>query len=320
MDKNKLTDFGSKTEKPTTISRMKEEGVLWLHEKVPKSEFVQWAIADTGKYKAQTKTLTTLTPGFYAIEFDDNSVRPIFSSIAIKIDNLVRIKNSIADSVLNEIDTFWNTGEKFKKLGFLHYRGYLLYGAHGSGKTSLVHLITKDVIENGGIVFVCKDPEHFIQGMSEFRAVEPTRPAVCLFEDIDAIIKKNGEDKILAFLDGEYKVNTVLNIATTNYPEVLDKRIVSRPRRFDRVIKIEYPDKLIRKEYLKTKLDKSEVDLWVKETENLSFASLAELVVSVKCLGNSFETTVKLLKNMQLKRVSSEEDKEEIGFGTKDEK
>ena len=59
-----------------------------------------------------------------------------------------------------------------------------------------------------------------------FREIEPNRSIIYIFEDIDSIIEHHGEDEILSVLDGEMQVNKVLNIATTNYPERLDRRIV----------------------------------------------------------------------------------------------
>ena len=40
----------------------------------------------------------------------------------------------------------------------------------------------------------------------------------------------------------------------TNYPEKLDKRVKSRPRRFDRVVKINNPNKEMRKKFFEIKL------------------------------------------------------------------
>ena len=118
--------------------------------------------------------------------------------------------------------------------------------------------------------------------MEVFRKIEPDRPVVCLFEDIDAIIETHGDSELLQWLDGSHQINKVINIATTNYPERLDRRIVSRPRRFDRIIKIESPTAAIRETYLSRKLPdlaaNGQLAHWVTMTEGLSFAALAELL------------------------------------------
>ena len=113
---------------------------------------------------------------------------------------------------------------------------------HNSGKTCLVQQIITNIVNTDGLVFQCTNhPAVFNDGLAQFRKVEPDRPIVCLFEDIDAIISEHGEDEILQLLDGESAIDKCLNIATTNYPENLDRRLVARPRRFDRVIQIGMP-------------------------------------------------------------------------------
>ena len=188
---------------------------------------------------------------------------------------------------------------------------------HNSGKTCLVQQIISDIVAADGLVFQCNThPSVFNDGLSLFRKVEPYRPAVCLFEDIDAIIDEHGEDEILTLLDGENQIDRVLNIATTNYPEKLDRRLVARPRRFDRVLKIGMPGKEVRKMYFqkKLKVSDSELDKWVAGTENFSFAACAELVISVCCFEKPFDDAVNVLKEMMTTKHSSTDYTESVGF------
>ena len=146
--------------------------------------------------------------------------------------------------------------------------------------------------------------------MEKFRAVEPVRPIVCVFEDIDAIIEHNGESDLLQWLDGNHQVDKAVNLASTNYPEKLDRRIISRPRRFDRVLRIESPDARLRAAYFARKLPDQAPEerlRWVRLTEGLPFASLAELIISVCCLGNDVEESVALLKSLDEHAPTSQE-------------
>src|SRR5262249_20123468 len=152
------------------------------------------------------------------------------------------------------------------------------------------HQVVHRIIKAGHVAVFCEHPGIFSRAMELFRKIEPERPLVCMFEDIDAIIEMHGDSELLQWLDRAHPINKVINIATTNYPERLDRRIVSRPRRFDRIIKIEAPSAPIRETYLAKKLPElqaAELGRWVSLTEGLSFAALAELVISVACLGNS---------------------------------
>ena len=278
---------------------------------------VQWAIVGPGEYISQGKTVAVLPANFYTVTFSNDARKAVFKETDVKYDALTYARKGMINNIITEIELFWKKEQKFKELGYLHYRGYLFYGAHGSGKTSLIQLIAKDFIKEGGVVFMCNSDNiySFIDCVKDFRKVEPDRKIICLFEDID-VLAKNNESMLLSFLDGEYKIDKVLNIATTNYPELLDKRIVARPRRFDRVIKIDYPGEEERLIYFKSKFDALKAKQWAKKTEGLSFASLAELVVSVECLDKDLDETIVLLKDMQTIPVSSDglDGKQSTGF------
>jgi len=278
----------------------------------------QWALKESGHYAAVPSTKKELPAGVYTIILRNGT--PIFVKQNLVVDDLMKFPDSLADKVLAEIEEFWGRGDRFKEYGFLHRRGYLFYGPQGSGKTAIVQQIVKSIIDRGGVVFICEHPAILTLGSAIFRQVEADRPIVCLFEDIDSIIDNYGEDHLLTFLDGENQINKVLNIATTNYPENLDKRIVSRPRRFDRVLKVGMPSAEIRKLYFKEKLKikEEELDMWVDETDEFSFAACAELVISVKCLGHTFEEAVEILRELINQKVSSRDfDGNQVGFNTK---
>src|SRR5262249_37799604 len=229
----------------------------------------------------------------------------------LQVDDLIDFANSLPAQILQEIENFWALGEKFQRYGYLHRRGYLLYGPQGSGKSSVVHQVVHRIIKAGHVAVFCEHPGVLTRTMEILRKIEPDRPLVCLFEDIDAIIEMHGDSELLQWLDGSHQINKVINIATTNYPERLDRRIRSRPRRFDRIIKKEPPTPALRETYLSRKLPElagqGELRHWVDLTDGLSFAALAELVISVACLGNNLEETIKLLRQLDDQHLDSKE-------------
>jgi SpoVK/Ycf46/Vps4 family AAA+-type ATPase len=223
-------------------------------------------------------------------------------------DDYIDFPDGLPSRVLRDIGLFWTLRDRFQHFGFLHRRGYLFYGKQGCGKSSLIHQIVQGVVAAGHVAFFCDHPHVFLTAMEEFRRVAPGRPLVCVFEDIDAIIKRFGDAALLQWLDGNHQVDRVVNLASTNYPERLDRRIVSRPRRFDRILRIEAPDARFRDAYLARKLGQvSAVERarWVELTEGLPFAALAELVISVECLGNDLDESVALLKSLDAQTPSS---------------
>jgi hypothetical protein len=274
----------------------------------------QWSIIGNDCYIPAGASSLKLPPGIYSPCYIGTNM--VFLKKSINIDDLIEFPNSASTEILKEINEFWNKGEIFKHYGFLHRRGYLLYGPAGGGKTHLIHQVCNKIIEQDGVIFTTTNPKLLETGLEEFRKIEPDRKIVCIFEDIDAMISYNGETEILSLLDGENRVNKVLNIATTNYPERLPKRLVGRPRRFDRVIKIEMPNKDIRKIFFKVKLKLSdeEAEVWATSTSNFSFAALSELVISVKCLGKDFKESLDILRGLQNNLPSSEDDCRKMGF------
>jgi AAA+ superfamily predicted ATPase len=277
----------------------------------------QWAKVGDDEYSPVGECCNILPAGLY--DFYMTNRGPVYVKKKINVDTLIDFPDSLSESVLQEISRFWSSKEAFEKYGFLQRRGYMLYGPQGSGKSCLVQQIVKGVIDKGGLAFLGNhDPGEFGNILHTLRVIEPLRPIMCLFEDIDAIISRQGEAELLSLLDGEIQISNVLNVATTNYPERLDKRIIARPRRFDRLIKVNMPEARIRRIYLEHKLKDTtseEIELWVSSTDKFSFAALADLVISVKCLGNNFEDTITILKKIQTKSVSSKEfDMVSVGF------
>jgi hypothetical protein len=271
---------------------------------------VQWKIVQSGIFEVCGVTAAQLPSGAYGCSLNQYGDVQLMTR-DLQVDDLIDFADSLPAKILHEIENFWDLGDLFLKHGYLHRRGYLLYGPQGSGKSSVVHQVVHRIIKAGHVAVFCEHPGFLTRAMEVFRKIEPARPVVCLFEDIDAIIEIHGDSELLQWLDGSHQINKVINIATTNYPERLDRRIVSRPRRFDRIIKIESPTASIRDTYFRKKLPdlvaSGQLGHWVSLTDGLSFAALAELVISVACLGNNLEETVTLLRGLDDHQPNSKE-------------
>jgi SpoVK/Ycf46/Vps4 family AAA+-type ATPase len=278
---------------------------------------VQYSIRGEG-YVPTPQTIQVLPPGMYKIG-KKNGPQESWVSIDplnTMTDELINFKNAVMDEILTETERFWNTKDKYKEYGFSHKRGYLLWGPPGSGKTCLVHLLARQMIVSGGVVFFVDNPHAFTQVLPQFRQVEPDRKLVVILEDIDATMRnEHVEQELLSVLDGELSVENVLFLATTNYPETLDKRLMNRPGRFDRVIKVDVPDAVIRAQFFQHKLKtttKDGIDL-VKITEGFSLGHLREFILGVYVQGDPIDEVVKRLKNMKTRATSGMDGT--VGFG-----
>ena len=286
----------------------------------------QWTTGDNKRFIPAARTCNKLTPAAYEIQ-QSNVCGIYFEKIPVSIDGLVRFPQANTDRVLREIQNFWERDKLFQEYNLTHKRGIFMWGPAGSGKSSCIKFVMKDVIEErGGIVIKFGHPKLFIEGMRIFREIEPTTPAVILMEDIDAIIHNYSESEVLNILDGVDKVEKLVFLATSNYPEQLGARIVNRPSRFDKRFKIGHPNaesRLIylkhiicdddvvkvqglttekkRNEYVTKKAKDLNINLtqWVKDTKDFSIAHLKELFVAVVILGDNYEEAVNTLRSMK---------------------
>src|SRR6266702_4969144 len=152
----------------------------------PKGNIMQWMVhGDT--FQVCGRTVKHLPSAAYSCTTDCYG-KVVFQLRTLHVDDLVDFPGSLPAKVLQEIEKFWKLGERFRQHGFLHRRGYLFYGKQGCGKSSLIHQIIARVIAAGNVAFFCDQPYAFIECLEQFRSVEPDRPMVCIFEDIDAMI------------------------------------------------------------------------------------------------------------------------------------
>lgn len=282
----------------------------------------QWTTSDNKRFVPASKTCGSLIPGVYEIMHSQN-IGIYFEKVQVITEGLLRFPQTNSEKVVTEIQKFWDREHLFKEYGLVYKRGIILWGPPGSGKSSIIQIIMKDVVERGGIVVKFGHPSMFTEGMRILREIEPDTPVVVLMEDIDSIISMFNESDVLNILDGVDKVNKCVFLATTNYPENLGARIMNRPSRFDKRFKIGHPNKESRLLYLKHIIGSEErikalgieIDRWVNDTNGFSIAHLKELFVAVVILGDEYSTAVKTLTKMREKRISSEEDERTGSMG-----
>lgn len=157
-----------------------------------------------------------------------------------------------------EIVNFLKNPEEFYKMGAKIPRGVLLCGEPGTGKT----LIAKAIAGQAGVPFIPMSGSEFIEmfaglGASRvrklFEKAEKLSPCIIFIDEIDAIGARRTDasgaetennqtlNQLLVEMDGFNSDNTVIVLAATNRPEMLDKALL-RPGRFDRQITIALPD------------------------------------------------------------------------------
>jgi hypothetical protein len=276
----------------------------------------RWAQSDDIFWPA-SETVEKLEPAFYKFDHVD-PVGPCLRRATISTDGLIRMPDTVGERVLAEFTVFWGLRDRFAERGFLHKRGILLWGPPGSGKTCALMLMADGIIRNhGGIVCLIQQPGLAAVCLQFIRKIEPERPIVALIEDLDSLVQHHGESDYLALLDGETQVDRICYVATTNYPERLDRRFVDRPSRFDTVEFIGMPSPAARRVYLKAKdpaLKGVELERWIAATDGFSVAHLRELIILVRCFDRPLEAAIERLESMRLK-PSSDRAPDRLQFG-----
>lgn len=237
-------------------------------------------------------------PGVYNLD-EEFSFDKKCQKHSVASDETFVFRDEASKLFQEEVTRFWTSGDKFKKMGFLHKRGIILQGPPGSGKTSLLKQEMHKLVESGQVIFLSKSPWRLQSALHGFRKQEPNRPVTVIIEDIDEVCHGYGEYQFLELLDGSEAVNNVLFIATTNNIEKLSEKL-RRPGRFDRKIEIPNPNAELRELYLKkkfgNKISKGQIDSIVSLTEGLSFGHLREIVVSHCGYGVQLNETVDRLR------------------------
>ncbi len=202
---------------------------------------------------------------------------------------------------MSEIVDFLKFPAKYRKLGARIPRGVLLVGPSGVGKT----LLARAIAGEAEVPFFSVAGSEFMEmlvgvGSSRvrdlFAMAREKQPSLIFIDEIDAIGRQRGMgiggghdereqtlNQILTEMDGFDVRTSVIVVAATNRPDMLDSALV-RPGRFDRRISIPLPDLKDREEIIKIHMkgkpinDDVSVERLAKKTVGFSGADLENML------------------------------------------
>jgi len=217
----------------------------------------------------------------------------------VTFEDVAGVEESKQD--LREVVEFLKSREKFQALGARIPKGVLLIGPPGTGKT----LLARAVAGEAGVPFFSISGSEFVEmfvgvGASRVRDLfdqaKRNAPCIIFIDEIDAVGRQRGAglggghdereqtlNQILVEMDGFDTNVSVIVMAATNRPDILDPALL-RPGRFDRRVVLDRPDIIgrtaILKVHTKGKPIAPEVDLEViaRLTAGFSGADLSNLV------------------------------------------
>ncbi|CAN0625468.1 ATP-dependent zinc metalloprotease FtsH [Burkholderia multivorans] len=202
----------------------------------------------------------------------------------ITFDDIAGIDEAKAE--LQQIVAFLRNPEKYQRLGGKIPKGVLIVGAPGTGKTLLARAVAGEAevpfFSISGSAFV----EMFVgvgaaRVRDLFEQAQQKAPCIVFIDELDALGKVRGVgvlsgndereqtlNQLLVEMDGFQANSSVIIMAATNRPEILDPALL-RPGRFDRHIAIDRPDLIGRKQILSVHVKR------VKLSPDVDLAELA---------------------------------------------
>ncbi len=206
-----------------------------------------------------------------------------------------------AKEELSEIVDFLKDPAKFQRLGGKIPKGALMVGPPGTGKT----LLGRAVAGEAGVPFFYISGSDFVEmfvgvGASRvrdmFEQAKKNAPCIIFIDEIDAVGRHRGAglgggndereqtlNQLLVEMDGFDPNESIIVVASTNRPDVLDPALL-RPGRFDRQVVVPNPDVGGREKILRVHMRNvplaSDVDVRViaRGCPGFSGADLANLV------------------------------------------
>jgi cell division protease FtsH len=165
-----------------------------------------------------------------------------------------------AKAELSEMVDFLKDPDKYLRLGARIPRGVLLIGPPGTGKT----LLARAVAGEAKVPFFSLSASEFVEmfvgvGASRvrdlFTRAKVASPCIIFIDELDAVGRQRGAglgggndereqtlNQLLVEMDGFDQRETVIVMAATNRPDVLDPALL-RPGRFDRQVTVGLPDR-----------------------------------------------------------------------------
>jgi cell division protease FtsH len=196
----------------------------------------------------------------------DKLILPDDGHTIVTFDDVAGIPEVLEE--LQEIVNFLKNPDQYSQIGAVSPKGILLQGPPGTGKT----LLARAIAGEAKVPFYSFSGSDFVEmfvgvGASRvrdiFKEAKTNAPCIIFIDEIDAVggsrsagASASGQDErgqtlnaLLVEMDGFSTSDTIVVLAATNRPDILDPAL-RRPGRFDRQVNVLPPDMKGRKKIL----------------------------------------------------------------------
>ncbi len=273
-----------------------------------------------------------------AMSFGKNRANMIDKDSKKKVtfDNVAGLKEEKEE--LQELVEFLKNPKKYQEMGARIPKGVLLVGGPGCGKT----LLAKAVAGEANVPFFSISGSDFVEmfvgvGASRvrdlFAEAKKHAPCIIFIDEIDAVGRHRGAgvggghdereqtlNQLLVEMDGFATHESIIVMAATNRPDILDPALL-RPGRFDRRIVVSDPDVGAREEILKLHMKNKpfeaslDIKLIAKNTAGMSGADLENMVnesILIAARKNKKIVTLEDLQEAMIKVMMGPEKKSKV--------
>ncbi|GMI66062.1 hypothetical protein HRI_000275500 [Hibiscus trionum] len=232
----------------TSESRWYELSFQKTHAEMVKSKYIPHVIDMAKRLKDRNRLVK-----FHTIR------RERWSSNAVKLDHpmtfdTLALDGDLKNTIMEDLDSFINGKEYYKKIGKVWKRGYLLHGPPGTGKSSLIAAMANHLnfdIYSMNLSAVNSD------SALEYLLLHVSNRSILVIEDIDCTIKlqnREAGEQTVNYPHGQVTLSGLLNaidgllsccgderiiVFTTNYKDKIDHALL-RAGRMDKHICLSY--------------------------------------------------------------------------------
>lgn len=264
-----------------------------------------WVTQNNKDFFVFSKTIDEIPWGTYNIVYELSSGFGL-QYIEKKHDDILMLPHFPHKKILDEVEKFINSSEKYEKYGLEKKRGFIIHGDKGSGKTTLFYILTKELKKYNPIILNITDPEYWSEIIKKIRRIEKERLIVCYIEELDKIVERYTEDMVLKIMDSFISTENIIYMATCGNVKQLPPSLSERPSRFDRIYEIPLPSDESRMLFFENKIlpeDKTKYSLesLVKDSKGFNIVFLKELIIALYINEENYQETFKRLKEMYRK-------------------